>query len=82
MQAVSSASTNKRRGRKRKSPEMDIPGPSDQSAPFTRSNTTPLNKNLFFFCQESSNEKLHNVCTQNSWDSLKSAVENFKNAAL
>lgn len=78
----SSALANRRRGRKRKSTEMDDPGPSDQSVQFTRSNTTPLEKNLCFFCQEDTKEKLYKVCTQNAGNYLRSAVEKSKNPAV
>ena len=61
---------------------IDEPGPSRESPPFTRSFTEPLNKDICFFCQEDTEEKLFKVCTQNAGQSLKSAIDKSEDVIL
>lgn len=79
-QAVSAASATKKRGRKRKSEEIEQP--SERPAKFTRSKTAPLEKDLCFFCQEDTGEQIFRVCTSETGKQLRSAVEKSGNPAL
>ena len=69
----------KKRGLKRRTADMDEPGPSSQASPFTRSSTLPLEKELCFFCQEDADEQLFKVCTQNAGEALKLALDTSQN---
>ena len=76
--------TAKKRGQKRGSTEMDESGPSTSSptTPFTRSHTSPLDKERCFFCQKDDGEQLYQVRTVNAGQCLKEAVERSKNDTL
>jgi len=76
--------TAKKRGQKRGSTELAEPGcsTSDSSPPFTRSRTTPLDKQLCFFCQADNGEQLFKVRSENAGKTLKNAVERSRNPAL
>ncbi|KAL8597167.1 hypothetical protein ACOMHN_050503 [Nucella lapillus] len=76
--------TAKKRGEKRGSTELAEPGcsTSDSSPPFTRSRTTPLDKQLCFFCQADNGEQLFKVRSENAGKTLKNAVERSRNHAL
>ena len=77
-QALSNGScSDKMCGRKRRRLEMEQS--PNQSTPFTRSCTVPLNSNICFFCQEKGNEQLFKVCTENAGQALRSAVEKSQN---
>lgn len=71
-------------GRKRKTTEMEESGPSASvsSTPFTRSHTSPLDKDQCFFCQKDDDEQLYQVRTENAGKSLKEALERSKNDTL
>ena len=45
------------------------------AAPYTRSSTRPLNKDMCFFCQTDNDQKLFTVRTGNAGQSLKQAVQ-------
>ena len=74
----------KKRGQKRGSTEIDEAGPSTSgwSPTFTWSCTVPLDKAQCFFCQEDNGQQLFKVCSNNSGEALKAAVEMSHNEAL
>ncbi|XP_034057156.1 uncharacterized protein LOC117536421 [Gymnodraco acuticeps] len=76
--------TAKKRGQKRGSTEIDDPDLStfSFSSPFTRSYTSPLNKEQCFFCQKDDGQQLYQVRTENAGKHLKEAVEMSHNTAL
>ena len=69
--------TAKKRGQKRGSTEMDESGPSTSgsSTPFTRSSTSPLDKERCFFCQKDDDEQLYQLRTVNAGKSLKETAQ-------
>ena len=53
----------------------DVNNVSSSAAPYTRSSTRPLNKDMCFFCQTDNDQKLFTVRTRNAAPSLKQAVQ-------
>ena len=76
--------TTKKRGQKRGSTELaeSSCSTSDSSPPYTRSRTTPLDKQLCFFCQADNDEQLFKVRSENAGKTLKNAVCKSQNPAL
>jgi len=81
VRAITLARSVDRRG----STELAEPGCSTSDSaplPFTRSRTTPLDKQLCFFCQADNGEQLFKVRSENAGKTLKNAVERSRNPAL
>ena len=76
--------TAKKRGQKRVSTETVVPDPSTSgsSLPFTRSHTSPLDKEECFFCQKDNGQPLYQIRTENAGKELKDAMERSHNTAM
>ena len=66
--------TPKVKGRRSRSAD-DVNNVTGSAAPYTRSSTRPLNKDMCFFCQTDNGQKLFSVRTMNAGQSLKQAVQ-------
>ena len=62
------------KGRRSRSAD-DVNNVTGSAAPYTRSSTRPLNKDMCFFCQTDNDQKLFTVRTGNAGQSLKQAVQ-------
>ena len=62
------------KGRRSRSAD-DVNNVTGSAAPYTRSSTRPLNKDMCFFCQTDNDQKLFPVRTGNAGQSLKQAVQ-------
>jgi hypothetical protein len=79
--AISKGEYTSRRGRKRTHTEADIETPTS-ALPFTRSSTTPYDKEQSFFCQKDDGKPLFNVRIENAGKELKQAVEKSNSACF
>ena len=62
------------KGRRSRSAD-DVNNVTGSAAPYTRSSTRPLNKDMCFFCQTDNDQKLFSVRTGNAGQSPKQAVQ-------
>ena len=66
--------TSRVKGRRSRSAD-DVNNVTGSAAPYTRSSTRPLIKDMCFFCQTDNDQKLFTVRTGNAGQSLKQAVQ-------
>lgn len=64
--------SGKKRGHERTSSQMEE-APTEDSTPFTRSATAPLDRDLCFFCQTNDDRPMYSVRSANSGKSLRDA---------